>query len=144
MLTGDLVAFDDVDASFFTSQQQASNANGLSAFENLDMIEWIMNQDFENNAAGSADGGFSGWEVQLAIWEFTEDFDADLFTNFDPGYGNIADVDYIISQALANGEGFNAGVGEIQGVLINPNPSTANNSQPLVVGLDWETYDCLC
>lgn len=148
ILTGDLYSFDEVQPDFFIGQQQNANANGLPAFENLDIIEWILNQDFENagptDIAGYTGDGFSGWEVQLAIWEFTENFDADLFTDFDPGYGNIDDTDFIISQALANGEGFEAGVGDIHGVFLQPNPSPQANSQPLVFGLDWEAYDCLC
>lgn len=101
------------------------------------MINWILNQDFEDN-------GFTGWEVQRAIWEFTDNFDTDYLSDIDPALGDDANVDFIVSQALANGDGFVAGVGDVVGVVLDPNPATAENSQPFLVAVDWEDVDCFC
>ncbi|MEP3847955.1 MAG: SdrD B-like domain-containing protein, partial [Paracoccaceae bacterium] len=141
--TADLLLATDADASsvFETSQV---GINGETAADNLDLITWILNQDFENTGAGSVDGNFTGWEVQFAIWELTNSVDSDLTFNAAPEVGQVSDVDFIVQQALANGEGFEAGVGDIVGVILDPNPATATNSQPFIVGIEFEDLDCLC
>ena len=116
---------------------QTSFANGLSAFENLDLVNWMLNQDFEDN-------GFTGWEVQRAIWELTDSLDTDYQSDIDPGFGDDANVDFLVQQALDFGEGFVAGVGDKIGVIIDPDPATPENSQPFIIAMDFETYDCLC
>ncbi|THH35438.1 hypothetical protein E4Z66_16650, partial [Aliishimia ponticola] len=134
--TADAFGIEDATASLFNADQ-ISFANGETALDNLDVINWILNQDFEDN-------GFTGWEVQRAIWEFTDSFDTDYLSDIDPALGDDANVDFIVSQALANGDGFVAGVGDVVGVVLDPNPATAENSQPFLVAVDWEDVDCFC
>ncbi|MEM7211893.1 MAG: SdrD B-like domain-containing protein [Pseudomonadota bacterium] len=117
---------------------QISSANGLQASENLDLIQYIIAQNYE------ADAQYNGWEVQFAIWELTNNFDSDAAFAFDPNFGQLADTDAIIADALANGEGFTPDVGDTVGMIINPNPATAENEQPYIVALNWEDFDCLC
>lgn len=117
---------------------QIGSANNLPAADNLDLIQYIIAQNYE------ADAQFNGWEVQFAIWELTNNFDSDAAFNFNPSFGQLADTDAIIADALANGEGFSPAVGQTVGMIINPNPATADNEQPYIVALDWEQYDCLC
>ena len=118
--------------------------NGLSAEENFDLINWIIAQDFEDTGAGSVNGDFSGWEVQFAIWELTNNVDSDLTFDVAPEIGQIEDVDFIVQQALAFGEDFVAGVGDTVGVILDPNPSSSTNAQPFILAVDYEDIDCLC
>jgi FlaG/FlaF family flagellin (archaellin) len=115
-----------------------SNANGLHGSENLDLINWIIAQNYE-------DQGYSGWEVQLAIWELADNFDASL-VNYN-AFNNTqeADVDAILNAALnpAN-EGFEFSVGDTVGLIIDPGDSNPDNVQPFIVAVDWDPYDCLC
>lgn len=127
------------DGSVFDPAQK-SYANGLSAASNLDLINWILNQDYENDPSGQ----FSGWEVQRAIWELTDKYDTDYLSDIDPAYGDDADVDYIVAQALANGEGFQSGPGGIASFIIDPNPATSTNAQPFIVSFVYDDYACLC
>lgn len=139
--SADVFLFDDVGGG--TVLSGLNGVNG-AAIDNIDAINWILNQDFENNGAGSVDGTFTGWEVQFAIWELTNGVNSDLTFNAAPEVGQVADVDFIVSQAIANGEGYTPGVGDIIGVVVNPNPATSDNSQPFLIGIEFEAYDCLC
>ncbi|RAP42560.1 hypothetical protein BYZ73_05095 [Rhodovulum viride] len=149
-LTGNIESGED--GSVFGATQ-VGLANGLAAADNLDLINWIIAQDFEANSAGSVDGKFSGWEVQLAIWELTDTLDpgvwgtdsvSDFVLGLDPAYGQSADVDFLVQQALANGEGFVAGDGDIASFIVDPDPVTPENAQPFIVAFDFDQNDCLC
>lgn len=135
LLTGDIT--DGKDGSVF-SANQIGFANGQAAADNLDLVNWIINQNFE------ADAQFTEWEVQRAIWELTDEFDTDYLSDIDPAYGDDADVDFIVQQALANGEGFMAGQGDLASLIIDPNPATSTNSQPFIVAFSFDDNDCLC
>jgi hypothetical protein len=137
VLAGDIT--DGKDGSVFGASQTGF-ANGLAAADNLDLVNWILAQDYENDASGQ----FTGWEVQRAIWELTDQYDTDYLSAIDPAYGDNADVDFIVSQALANGEGFMAGPGGIASFIVDPNPSTPTNSQPFIVAFQFDDFDCLC
>jgi len=131
------------DASVFNADQ-TSFANGQSAAENLDLINWLINQDLEGANGNAVDGEFSGWEVQRAIWELTDNLDTDYQSDIDPGFGNDLDVDYLVDLALANGEGFEAGTGDLISFIVDPNPITDDNSQPFIAAVRFEDYDCIC
>lgn len=112
--------------------------NGQTAADNMDLVRWIVAQDFEGT------GTYTGWEVQHAIWELTDgveadDFDIGVFPDFDG-----EDVDAIVQMAIDNGEGFEFGTDGQVGVIIDPNPATSNNSQPFIFAIDFEAYDCIC
>ncbi|WP_420862167.1 SdrD B-like domain-containing protein [Algirhabdus cladophorae] len=135
VVTGDMYGTDEIGSGFFNSNQ-VSFANGLAAGENMDIVNWILNEDFEGQ-------GYTGWEVQRAIWEFTDSFDTDILSASDAGYGDDAAVDAIVALALGQ-DGFEAGVGDIIGVIVDPNPVTGSNAQPFIIGMKFEDYDCIC
>lgn len=135
IVTGDLLCLDEVPLSFWDASQ--TGVNGLGAAENVDLINYILNQDYEGQ-------GFTGYEVQSAIWALTDGYDYTPPLDFFPQLGDAADVDSILADAFANGEGFQAGVGDVIGVVIDPNPATAQNEQPFVLAINFEDYDCLC
>ncbi|SMX50696.1 Serine-aspartate repeat-containing protein F precursor [Maliponia aquimaris] len=121
---------------------QISAYNGNAAVDNLDMVSWILNQDFENS-------GYTGWEVQRAIWELMDSDDLQFLDGVDPGFGSDAKVQEILDAAavdasLGGGEGFVAGVGDVVGILLDPGDSDPANKQPFIVAVDWEDIDCLC
>ncbi|MCV6586981.1 MAG: carboxypeptidase regulatory-like domain-containing protein [Marinibacterium sp.] len=106
--------------------------NGQSAEDNLDLVNWILNQDFTSN-------GYTDAEVQAAIWGLTDSID------FIPSeFGDLEDVREIVDLAVNNGEGFEAGQGDIVGLIIDPNPATDENSQPFILGVAFDSLDCIC
>ena len=127
----------DPNATDVFSAGQKSAFNGLAASDNFDLINWILNQDYEEN-------GYTGWEVQRAIWELTNNNDTGYMDAVDPGFGSNANVETILGQAAANGEGFVAGVGDVFGLIIDPGDADPKNLQPFILAVEFETYDCLC
>lgn len=140
LLTADVFCFEEAPADLFNANQ-ISFANGKTAKENLDVVNWLLNQDFGSQ-------GYTDWEIQRTIWELTDSLDTDYTSDIDPAFGDDANVDALVALALdfdANKtEEFAPQVGDIVGVIIDPNPATSSNSQPFIVGVDFEAYDCIC
>ena len=115
---------------------------GVEAREHLDLVNWILNQDFTSvdNGEGS---NYTDAEIQGAIWGLT-----DGFTFVFPGEGTNANANEIRDLALANGEGFEAGEGDIVGLFLDPTDPTidAGHSQPFIVGIPFDdlSQDCIC
>ncbi|WP_095588592.1 SdrD B-like domain-containing protein [Actibacterium ureilyticum] len=137
VLTGNLYCADadTLPEGIFNADQ--IGANGLAAIENLDLINYILNQDYTEN-------GYTGFEVQSAIWALTDDFEFEPFLDYYDQFGDAADVEAILADAYANGEGFEAGAGDVIGLIVDPNPATDDNSQPFIVGVEFDSLDCLC
>ncbi len=126
--------------AFVFNANQVSYANGKSAGENLDLINWIINQDYTD----ANPGRFNDWEVQRAIWELTDAYDTSVLDGVDSGYGQDADVDWIVQQAIKNGEGFKAGKGDIATLIVDPGDSVSDHTQPFIVAFDFDSNDCIC
>lgn len=133
----------DVEAAIATSvfdADQISSVNGLTAADNLDLIQYIVAQDWENDTGVNYDG----WDVQFAIWELTDNIDTGDWTGTFT-QATESNVDAIIADALANGEGYSfQGDGDVAGMIWDPNPQTSAIQQPFIVGFDFDDYDCLC
>lgn len=121
----------------------AGSLNDL-AKDNLDLINFILNQDFTSQDNGDGAGEtYTDVEVQTAIWKLTDDI---LFLN---GPGTIDNVNEIVDLAVANGEGFVAGEGDIIGLFLDPTDATETilgHSQPFIVGVPFNDLaeDCIC
>lgn len=135
--TADLYCADpaELPSGLFNDDQVGSN--GEAAVDNLDLINFILNQDYTDN-------GYTGFEVQSAVWALTDDFDFTSFLDFYDQFGDAADVEAILADAIANGEGFEAGAGDVVGLIVDPNPATEENSQPFIIGVEFDSLDCLC
>ena len=138
LLTGDLYCTLDDLSGVLAGQV---GANGQSAADNMDLVNWILNQDF-NSADYAGEGFINGVgdaEIQIAVWTLT-----DGAGTISAPFGEQADVDAIVALAEANGEGFESGAGDKVGLIIDPNPETATNAQPFIVAVDFDDLDCIC
>uniref|UniRef100_UPI003FA1D457 SdrD B-like domain-containing protein n=1 Tax=Paenirhodobacter enshiensis TaxID=1105367 RepID=UPI003FA1D457 len=138
--SGKLIGATEAAAPAVFGADQFSFYNGQHAGENLDLVHWILNQDFASQAGGQ----FNEWEVQRAIWALTNNFDQSNLDAISTGFGQQADVNTILAQAAAHGEGFVPGVGDIIGVIVDPGNANPANTQPFIIGMHFEDYDCLC
>jgi|GEM_PF-4149354 len=77
--------------------------------ENLDLVLYVINQDYSSIGA-------TAYDVQLAIWTLIDDII--------PG-GTPASA-AIVEDAIANGEGFQPGCGQLTGVFLDDSPETQN------------------
>ena len=116
--------------------------------QNLDIVTWILNQDFQSLDAGTLDDGdlatagstgetYDFFEVQEAIWFFTDGALVDTSTE------EGANSQEIIDLAMVAGEGFVAGDGDVVAVLFDP---IEEDRQTYMVGIDFEVLkeDCDC
>ncbi|MBU2958958.1 SdrD B-like domain-containing protein [Paracoccus sp. 1_MG-2023] len=112
--------------------------------QNLDVVNWILNQDFQEMDNGDGTGQtYTEAEIQGAIWGLTDDI---VFVS--SSLGTNANAQEIYDMALASGEGFVAGEGDVVGLLLDPTAAAeaAGNSQPLIIGVEWDALeqDCFC
>ena len=143
---------DVADEDFLNDDQEDflshNGINGETGVENLDLINWIINQDFENtdNGDGTATT-YTGAEVQGAIWALTNGEQLESYGEpggvyVDAAYGTVDNAQEIVDLALANGEGFEAGEGDIVGVFVDP-VTSPGFTQPFIVGIDlFDEGDC--
>ena len=96
--------------------------------ENLDLVNWIINQDFVGQA--SPDGLITYGDVQRAIWGLLED---EQSTAGLAGSGWTVDkANYIIDLAQLNGEGFVPGFGQDVAILVVPTSSAGIEQSVLI------------
>ncbi|MEJ2560723.1 MAG: hypothetical protein P8186_31775, partial [Anaerolineae bacterium] len=87
--------------------------------ENLDLVNWIINQDFVGQPSG-CDGAYTWGDVQWAIWK--------LIDGREPTPGTLSSLQAwsecraqeIVDAAIANGEGFVPGCGDVMGIILAP------------------------
>lgn len=116
----------------------------VSRPQNLDMVNWILNQDFDATDNGDGKGqAYTEAEIQGAIWGLTDNI---VFVN--SALGSTANAREIYNLALAHGEGFEAGEGDIVGLILDPTAAAeaAGNRQPIIIGIEWDdlAQDCFC
>jgi len=115
---------------------QVSSFNGLAAEENLDLIRYIVSQDYQDNA------GIDEWDVQFAIWELTDNINTEDWDFMFPE-ATEASVDAILADAAANGDGFEFGTDGTVGAILEPNPQVPDLiEQPFIVGFSYDEFDC--
>ncbi|MEM8554101.1 MAG: SdrD B-like domain-containing protein [Pseudomonadota bacterium] len=107
--------------------------------ENLDLVNWVLNQGFEDT--------FSFNDIQSAIWELVDNAGGTDTNIFAPGVQLSAGAQQIVDLAFANGEGFspNAADEDILGVIIVPTDDLSGdgeNGQPYIVGFQLTACDC--
>jgi serine-aspartate repeat-containing protein C/D/E len=121
--------------------------NGETAEENLDLVNWIINQDFGSVDNGDGTGEtYTDAEIQGAVWALT---DGDALAGFGvadgvfvaDGAGTAENAKEILDLALDNGEGFEAGAGDLVGVIVDP--TDPSSQQPYVIGIEL-FEECLC
>lgn len=101
--------------------------------ENLDLVNWIINQGFEGQPSG-CDGNYTYGDVQWAIWQLLEDnppVDHQSLSDWSP-----CRAQEILSAAYANGEGYVPGCGELMGIILDP----VEWRQPVII---WVGVPCV-
>lgn len=91
--------------------------------ENLDLVNWIINQNFVGNT-------YTLGDVQLAIWSLIDDeFDASTV-----GPYSQARVDTIVGLAKKNGEGYDPGCRKLVGIILIPSdPTDGHHTQNTII-----------
>lgn len=127
--------------------------------ENLDAINWLLNQNFTDQDNGDTAGPTAGRnyteaEIQHAIWGLTDgnsEFKIDTFVS---GFynGTQENVDELLALALAEGKGFEAGEGDLLTLILDPTEVQAgvaedqDYDQAFIVTVSFDDFmqDCIC
>jgi hypothetical protein len=97
--------------------------------ENLDLVNWIINQGFVGQPSG-CDGNYTYGDVQWAIWQLVEDNPPADHSSL--GDWSLCRAQEILNAAYANGEGFVPGCGEVMGIILDP----VEWRQPVIIWVD--------
>jgi hypothetical protein len=85
--------------------------------ENLDLVNYIINQDYPGKQSPGCGGVYTRGDVQLAIWMLIEDY----YANSDPGQPfDSCRAQEIFDDALANGDGFEPDCGDDIALILVP------------------------
>jgi len=103
----------------FTDLAGITALNLVSLPQNLDLVEWVLNQGLVG-LPSSGNGLFTSDDVQAAIWVLLDGANANLGTATSLRDWSQARVDEIVAAANLNGEGFAPECGELKGLLLNP------------------------
>lgn len=137
----------EVPYKFYLASEGEVPTGVIAHPENLDMVNWLLNQDFDNLDNGDGTGTtYTQAEIQGAIWGLTDDI---VFVEEElQNYGTTENAQEIYEMALANGRGFEAGEGDIVGLILDPveGPDADQPIQPFIIGIQWDdiAQDCLC
>ncbi len=127
--------------------------------ENLDAINWLLNQNFTETSNGDVSGPSAGRnyteaEIQHAIWGLTDgnsQMNIPVFVS-DFYNGTQENVDELLALALQEGDGFEAGEGDLMTIILDPTEVQAGATEDtdydqafiVTVLFDDLMQDCVC
>ncbi|MGX1930484.1 hypothetical protein [Flagellimonas sp. 2504JD4-2] len=100
--------------------------------ENFDLVNWIVNQNFIGMDSPSG-GTYTFGDVQWAIWELIDDNNCQACAFLGDDWSEEKGQE-IVDAAVANGEGFEPGEGQVLAVVLIP----TNNRQPVFITIPIE------
>ncbi len=109
--------------------------------QNLDLVNYVLNQraTYEAHFASTEPvRNVRRFEIQAAIWALIDD-NADSHNPW--GVPDQVVVDYIVADAMANGEGFVPNLGQIAGVLAECYNDRCKLRQVTLIQAEWEPLD---
>ncbi len=147
-----LLLFQDLTADVYSSYADPADIpDGIIANEdNLDLVNWIINQDYRGQVSATTGENFTDAQIQAAIWNLTDD--REVNPDNDPVLDELEmTAQEIIDAALANGEDYvPTGAGDYFAVLINPVDPNGTvddpDAQGFIVAVPWTQVeqDCIC
>lgn len=101
---------------FYSSYSDRIPAGLIAKPENLDEMNWVLNQDFAGRPAQGDLGVYTSGDVQLAIWTLIDD---DFYSST-VGPFSQARVDRIVELAEQYGNGFHPNCKQEIGIILDP------------------------
>jgi hypothetical protein len=108
--------------------------------ENLDLVNWILNQDYVGQPSPGCGGSYTFGDVQMAIWDF-------IAVNNPPypdqlGPWSSCRVEEIKDAASANGEGYIPGCGELVAVILYAASGARPRAQNSLITIPMPCDEC--
>lgn len=117
-------------AKYYSSYSQDLPPGLVDHPENLDEVNWIINQHFVGQTSDSGLGAYTKGDVQLAIWTLLDNY----FETSTVGEFSQARVDEIVTLARELGADFYPDCKQDIGIIIEPkDPETETGVQTTIV-----------
>lgn len=117
-------------AKFYSSYSSTFPQGLVDHPENLDEMNWVLNQHFVGAESASGLGTYTIGDVQLAIWSLLDDD----FGTTTVGEYSQARVDEIVKAAYEEGSDFYPGCKQDVGIILEPKePETGDRVQTTIV-----------
>lgn len=100
--------------------------------ENLDLVNWVLNQDFIGKQSSTCGGTYTMGNVQRAIWKLVEDD----WPEDNSGPESQCRTDEIVEKAYIYGEGFEPGCGDRIAIILDP-----GDDQTIIIEIDMPCED---
>jgi hypothetical protein len=122
-----LIDIDRYEATLYSSYDDIPTSI-VERPENLDLVNWIINQDYVSQ-------GYTSLQIENAIWALVEDPALGNY-NFlgDPG------TNFIYSQAIENGEGFVPDCDDLVAIIADPKEGSVDK-QNLIIEVPLEDLE---
>lgn len=114
--------------TIYSSYEDVSGIDRIDNPENLDKVNWVINQGFVGQESTEC-GVFSIGDVQRAIWELIEETPHDI--------GNMCRINEILDAANLNGGGFIPGCGDLIAVIVVPDNI---NAQVTIIEVEFAAW----
>lgn len=112
--------------------------------ENFDKVNWLINQSIIGTHSPNGLGEYNFGHIQYAIWLLIDDsvcqictYLTDPISNWNADGNDIEQAEEIRDMALASGDGFVPGVGELLAIVLVP-----DGKQSIVIGKEIEAIPC--
>ena len=105
------------DADVYSSYETLP-AGAVDKPENMDLINWILNQNFVGMMSSNGVDPYTLGDVQWAMWEVIDDANCVSCTYLTPY--DAARAQEIVDMAEANGEGYEPGAGDMLAIVLVP------------------------
>jgi hypothetical protein len=119
-------------ANVYSSYEPLPTGVRIEYPENLDLVNWIINQGFVGQPSQGCDGNYTYGDVQWAIWQLVEDDQPNNTSSL--GDWSECRAQEILAAAYANGEGYVPGCGEVMGIILIMEEYWWN--QPILIWID--------
>jgi hypothetical protein len=126
----------DYTADVYSSYDEALPGDLVEFPENLDLINWIINQGFVGQTSSGGPGTYTFSDVQRAIWTLIDD---QVSTAGLQSWSQER-VDEIVAAAQANGEGYEPGCGDQVAVILAP----TDGSQVIIAQVTFAAVEVPC
>lgn len=120
----------DYNSTFWSSLSSSVPTDVVNKPENLDEVNWLINQNMVGKLSPTGLGRYTIGDVQLAIWTLIDD-------NFDDS--SIADysqarVDELVMRALRDGADFVPSCRQLVGIILVPkHPQSGEGAQHTII-----------
>lgn len=107
-------------AQVYSSYEPLPEELDIEQPDNMDLVNWVLNQDFTNQASTNGTGNYTWADIQKAMWVLLDDETSSAYVGPEGDHWQQARINEIVTAARANGEGFVPGFGQKMAVILVP------------------------